>query len=72
MLSIILAEREGFEPSRGFLPPNDLANRPLQPAWVPLRGGRGGIRTHEPLRAGGFQDRCTRPDYATLPLNYGI
>ncbi len=26
----LLAEREGFEPSRAFAP-NDLANRPLQP-----------------------------------------
>ncbi len=25
------------------------------------RGGWGGIRTHEPLRVGGFQDRCLKP-----------
>ena len=24
-------------------------------------GGWGGIRTHEPLRVGGFQDRCLKP-----------
>lgn len=27
----IVAEREGFEPSRGLTPPNGLANRPLRP-----------------------------------------
>ena len=26
-----VAEREGFEPSRGFWPPTGLANPPLQP-----------------------------------------
>ncbi len=28
---------------------------------VSYAGGWGGIRTHEPLRAGGFQDRCLKP-----------
>ena len=26
-----------------------------------MAGGWGGIRTHEPSRVGGFQDRCLKP-----------
>jgi hypothetical protein len=31
-------------------------------------GGSGEIRTHGPFRAVCFQDRCNKPDSATLPL----
>ena len=31
------------------------------------QSGGDGIRTHGPSRASGFQDRRTRPDYATPP-----
>ena len=30
-------------------------------------GGSGEIRTHGPFRAVCFQDRCNKPDSATLP-----
>ena len=36
-----------------------------------VHGGEGGIRTHETLRPGGFQDRCTRP-LCDLSTNYDI
>ena len=47
---LLVAEWEGFEPSRPC-DPNDLANRPLQPLeYHSIYGGEGGIRTHGALR----------------------
>ncbi len=37
-----MAEREGFEPSRGFWPPTGLANPPLQPlGYLSVVGAEG-------------------------------
>ena len=63
-----VAESIRFELMRRFL--NDsLAN-----CWFnhspnsPLFGGSGEIRTHGPFLIVCFQDRCNKPDSATLPL----
>ena len=63
-----MAESIRFELMRRFL--NDsLAN-----CWFnhspnsPLFGGSGEIRTHGPFLIVCFQDRCNKPDSATLPL----
>ena len=51
-----MAEREGFEPSRGITPPYRFSKPAPSATWVPLHvlpciielltGGEGGIRTH--------------------------
>jgi hypothetical protein len=47
-----------------------------QPIVIPFNypgkiGGSGEIRTHGPFRAVCFQDRCNKPDSATLPC-FGV
>ena len=64
----LLAEKEGFEPSRQLPQPTPLAGEPLTATWVLLQmqrktknGGDGRIRTHGVFRLNGFQDRLLQP-----------
>ena len=63
--SLILAEREGFEPSEELSPLTRLAGERLQPTrpslQLQLNGGGSRIRTHGAVTLNGFQDRRFRP-----------
>ena len=66
-----LAESIRFELMHPFLD-DGLANRwfnhsPNSPYFF---GGSGEIRTHGSFRIVCFQDRCNKPDSATLPINH--
>ena len=69
--AFLLAEKEGFEPSRRSTRPTPLAGEPLRPLgyfcmpntgyiWKKC-GGESGIRTHGCFHIAGFQDRCFQP-----------
>ena len=62
----IMAGAVGFEPTHVRVRAGCLT------VWLSpnmMNGGGGGIRTHGSLRISGFQDRRTRPGYATPPYN---
>ena len=69
--AFLLAEKEGFEPSRRSTRPTPLAGEPLRPLgyfcmpntgyiWKKC-GGESGIRTHGCFHIAGFQDRFLQP-----------
>ncbi len=66
-------------PRGNFRPPNDLANRPLQPlgylsieqthcTLIRYNGGRGGIRTHGTVSGTPVFKTGALDHYATLPI----
>ena len=64
-----MAESGGFEPPCQSPDNLCLANRYDNHALSTfLIGGRGRIWTHEPFLISCFQDRCNKPDSATLPF----
>ena len=55
---------------------NCLAGSPIRPLWQHRKylffDDRGGIRTHGPFRASGFQDQRTRPTMRPCQINFII
>ena len=59
----MLAEKEGFEPSRPFAEPTPLAGEPLTATWVLLQylAEREGFEPPVPCGITGFQDQLHKP-----------
>ena len=59
----LLAEKEGFEPSRPFAEPTPLAGEPLTATWVLLQylAEREGFEPPVPCGITGFQDQRHQP-----------
>ena len=47
-----------------------ISSRLYQLSYRGNSGGSGEIRTHGPFRIVCFQDRCNKPDSATLPIQF--